>query len=118
MTAMFQAQKTVTGDELHFSTFGRDPDLGELVEMFVEEMPGRICHLMTCLEGNDWTELARSAHQIKGSAGSYGFDIVTPVAAKLEHACNHSPSEEQILDSCNELISILRSLRAGSRTRT
>lgn len=96
-----------------YSTLGGDPDLGELVEMFVEEMPDRIQTLQQQGAERDWEQLGRTAHQIKGSAGSYGFDPVTPFAAKLESSCREERSEQEIVDDLDRLVALCNQLRAG-----
>ena len=99
---------------LEYSTLGSDPDLGELVEMFVDEMPNRVATLKQHGGNTDWEELRRSAHQIKGAAGSYGFGQVTPFAAKLEESCAEVRNEEAILQNLDALVSLCERLRAGS----
>ncbi|MDP6554248.1 MAG: Hpt domain-containing protein [Pirellulaceae bacterium] len=47
---------------------------GELVEMYVDEMPDRIAALERAFDSGDMEGLQRAAHQMKGAAGSYGFD--------------------------------------------
>lgn len=69
------------------SSLADDPDLRELVEMYVTEMPQRIQGLVDAVQCKDWERLGSLAHQIKGSAGSYGFQQITDFAAVLEHAC-------------------------------
>ena len=44
-----------------------DPDLGELVELFVQEIPDRISALETQGRSRDWQQLTRTAHQLKGA---------------------------------------------------
>jgi HPt (histidine-containing phosphotransfer) domain-containing protein len=96
-----------------YSSLGGDPDLGELVEMFVFEMPDRIDRLERQYETANWEELRRTAHQIKGAAGSYGFHEITPAAAKLEAAIKGRTGEDQITADLNELLDLCRSVRAG-----
>lgn len=96
-----------------YSTFGDDPDLGELVEMFVDEMPDRIGNLQTQFEAKNWEELGRGAHQMKGAAGSYGFNELTPVAAKLEASVRANESEDQIKSDLNSLVDFCSRIRAG-----
>ena len=60
------------------SRLAADPDLGELVDLFVQGMPDRIKALDAQAKSRDWNQLAETAHQIKGAAGSYGFDEITP----------------------------------------
>jgi hypothetical protein len=57
-----------------YSSLGADPDLGELVEMFVQEMPDRVSALETQAQSRDWAQLTRTAHQLLcRSAESAGF---------------------------------------------
>jgi len=67
--------------------------MGELVEMFVDEMPERIALLGEALASGDRESLERTAHQMKGSAGSYGFDQLTPYAAAV--ARNRSAKQSE-----------------------
>ena len=97
-----------------FSTLGSDADLADLVDLFVAEMPERIARVMELLGKHDWPSLARTAHQLKGAAGSYGFHQVTPLARHLELTlCNQEP-ESQIEQAALELIDLCHRVRRGS----
>lgn len=93
------------------STLAHDPDLCEIVEMFVEEMPERIEALTARYEAMDWDGLATTAHQIKGSAGSYGFHQITPSAATLERAAREHQSEDEIRKALDDLLQLCRRAR-------
>ncbi len=97
----------------YFSTLAGDPDLAEIVEMFVDEMPGRIRGLQQQFVSNDWDELARLAHQLKGAAGSYGFDQITPYAARLERAVRNGQPMNEVRAAHNELCSACARVRTG-----
>ena len=96
-----------------YSELAADPDYGELVEMFVAEMSERIEGLQTQFAARDWQQLTRTAHQLKGAGGSYGFPTITPVAARLEDATRRNRPEDEIEQCLAELVSLCRSLRAG-----
>jgi HPt (histidine-containing phosphotransfer) domain-containing protein len=96
-----------------YSSLGGDPDLAELVELFVSEMPQRIEMLARHYETANWEELRRTAHQIKGAAGSYGFHDLTPAAAKLESVIKNHGTEDDITVDLNVLLNLCRSIRAG-----
>ena len=66
------------------SQFASDPDMVELVQMFVDEMPHRVRAIQDQWRAHSFTDLRRTAHQIKGASGGYGFPTVGQVAAKLE----------------------------------
>ncbi len=97
-----------------YSKLGRDPELSELVEMFVSEVPDRIAAILALHVAGDFVELARLAHQIKGAAGSYGFACVTPAAERLEVAAGNGEPDDSIRDALDELVAMCGRLRAGS----
>jgi PAS domain S-box-containing protein len=104
---------TTIPDAFVYSHLAADPDLGELVGTFVQEMPDRINVLETQAKSRNWKQLAETAHQIKGEAGSYGFDEITPYAARLEAVAREAQQEEQILSALDELLTICRRVRSG-----
>ncbi|MGC4002095.1 MAG: Hpt domain-containing protein [Pirellulales bacterium] len=97
----------------YYSTLADDPDLGEIVEMFVDEMPGRIRDLQTQFRINDWDQLARLSHQLKGAAGSYGFDQITPYAARCEKAVRNELPHAEIQTAFDELVKACQRVRCG-----
>lgn len=100
-----------------FSSLAGDPDLGEIVDMFVDEMPGRVENLTRCLAAGDWTQLGRYAHQMKGACGSYGFDQLTAPAARLEHACRETSDEQEIREALEDLAQLCQRVRSGEPTK-
>lgn len=99
---------------LLYSSLGGDPDLGEIVELFVEEMPDRVATLLDQLEAADWEGLHRAAHQLKGAAGSYGYAPISDYAAVLEKAVGEGEPEEQIREAVDALADICRRARGGT----
>jgi HPt (histidine-containing phosphotransfer) domain-containing protein len=98
-----------------YSEFGDDPDLGQIVELFVGEMPQRLTALNRCLLQRDWDELGRLAHQLKGACGSYGFHQLTPFAARLEGACrSEDQAKVEIHEAAATLIGLSKRCRAGA----
>ena len=96
-----------------YSELAVDPDFGEIVEMFVDEMPQRLETLRQHFESGDREKLRGAAHQIKGAGGSYGFDEITPFAARLESVANNHALEDEILAALNDLIATCSRIRAG-----
>ena len=96
-----------------YSTLADDPDLGEIVDMFVDEMPDRAANLLAQLESANWEELRRAAHQLKGAAGSYGFDAISPSAAHLENALREDSPEADIQKATESLVALCRRATSG-----
>lgn len=105
-------QPTTERDAI-YSTFADDPDFAELVDLFVSEMPQRIELLETSTAPEHREQLRRAAHQLKGAAGSYGFQGLTDSAARLEDAVRGNEAEKEIQDSLLELLALCRRVRPG-----
>ena len=99
--------------ECIYSRLGGDPELGDIVEMFVEEMPERAASLRDYLNVGDFANLRQAAHRLKGAAGSYGFDQITPCAGRLEAAISESEPESQIRQAVAELVDLCERVRGG-----
>ena len=108
MTVSIQAQAA------EYSSLGNDPDLHELVEEYISEMPDRLAAFGAAFKSGDLELLRRTTHQMKGAAGSYGFNQVTPYAAKLESAIVDNRPIDEICKLLDELLGMCLRLRAGS----
>jgi HPt (histidine-containing phosphotransfer) domain-containing protein len=98
----------------YYSTLASDPDLAEIVEMFIDEMPDRIAALKSEFETSNWEGLGRLAHQLKGAAGSYGFSQITSLAANLELAIRQSQGEAAVNSAYEQLTNGCSRIRPGS----
>jgi histidine phosphotransfer protein HptB len=96
-----------------YSRLAPDPDLCDIVDLFVEEMPDRIAALLTQLQSADIEGLRRTAHQLKGAAGSYGFDSISPAAARVESAIRDGEDEERLHETVQDLVSLCQCVRPG-----
>ena len=83
MDYQFESEST-TQTPLH-SEFERDPDLRDLVILFVDDLESRVESIRVAHDNEDLPTLRRLAHQIKGSAGGYGFHPIGDAAARLEY---------------------------------
>ena len=102
--------------EYLYSRLACDPDLGGIVDLFVEEMPGRAAALLAHLNSGDWEGVRRTAHQLKGAAGSYGFDPISPCAGQVESSIRDGRPEDEIRALVDELIAMCHRTRCGTGT--
>jgi HPt (histidine-containing phosphotransfer) domain-containing protein len=96
-----------------YSTLGTDPELAEIVAMFVEEMPGRIANFLSLFDHGPTEELRRAAHQLKGAAGSYGFETITVAAARLEDAIKTSKPQTEVRQTLDALVDLCQRAQVG-----
>jgi len=67
--------KRVGGDEEMYK---------ELLGDFIQELPGRLESLYTCILNNDFESLSRIAHNLKGVSANLGFIQLSEYAHKIE----------------------------------
>lgn len=73
------------GPELR-SEFADDPDMKEILTMFIQEMPERVGQLRQFWDSRQLENLKRQAHQLKGAGGGYGYPSISETAGKLENS--------------------------------
>lgn len=94
------------------SQLANDPDLLELVELFVNELPQRIAAIERGLSEENIEVVSRLAHQLKGAAGGYGFPLITDAARDLEDAARTQTSLESLRQCVDSLADLCRRARA------
>ncbi|MEL6497320.1 MAG: Hpt domain-containing protein [Planctomycetota bacterium] len=91
------------------SEFAGDPDMLELVESFVSELPDRAAKLASSLDEGDLDALTRLAHQLSGACGGYGFAPIGDVARRLEQRLTATDARVElahIRDQVDELVAL------------
>jgi CheY-like chemotaxis protein len=63
-----------------------DPEIREVVVEFIDSISQRLDAMAAALGSDNFDELARIAHALKGSGGTAGFNCFTEPAARIEHA--------------------------------
>jgi HPt (histidine-containing phosphotransfer) domain-containing protein len=96
-----------------YSSLASDPMLADLVAEFVADMPMRIARLTRQLAAHDWAGLNRTAHQLKGAAGSYGFEEIAPFAHRIELLLAQDVETRTIGEAVHELVQQCQRITAG-----
>jgi len=91
-----------------------DEDMLELVEMFVGELPDKIAAIKKAIDEQDMATLATLVHQLKGSAGGYGFPSITEVAAELEQRAKATEGIDAVTDALRQLVHLCRRATVGT----
>jgi len=93
------------------SQFSNEPEMRELVEMFVEELPQRMQSLQEAFNSQQWEIVHRISHQLKGASAGYGFPTIGTAAARVEDVVKSGPvSSQQSLTQLNESVKQLINL--------
>ena len=62
------------------------------------------------LAGRERNALLRSAHNWKGSGGTYGFPAITQLASDLETRLQHGDDDRAVASTLRDLLSMYRTL--------
>ncbi len=95
------------------STMAGDADMAELIRAFVSELPQRVEAIARALDQEDLSSLARLSHQLKGSAGGYGFPAITDAAAVLEGGARARQDLDTLRGHLERLADLCRRASAG-----
>lgn len=71
-----------------------DAAIEDLIPFFIENRKIDLQKIENAINLNDYKEIMRIGHSLKGTGGSYGFHVISEIGAKLEDA-----AEEKNLDS-------------------
>lgn len=78
------------------SEFAADPDMAELVQEFIAELPARVDSVVSAYKEYRAADLQRISHQLKGAGGGYGFPTITDAAAKVEHLLKAAADRDEV----------------------
>ena len=100
--------KLSTSNEPLFSEYADDPDMCELVEIFVSELSDRASSIEKAIKENDRPTLAKLSHQLKGAAGGYGFTPITEAALEVENLVRAETSFQDMQNQIEQLLDLCR----------
>ena len=110
--ARFAAKAPASGAHL-VSELVDDDDMAEIVRQFVVDLPERSSAILRALQVPDIETLTRLAHQLRGSAGGYGFPLITEAAASLEDGVADGLDLSSLQSRAEALASLCRRARAA-----
>jgi signal transduction histidine kinase/CheY-like chemotaxis protein len=110
--ARFAAKAPASGEHL-VSTLVDDEDMAEIVRQFVGDLPKRSSAILRALQAPDIETLTRLAHQLRGSAGGYGFPLITEAAGALEDGVAEGLDRSALQSRAEALASLCRRARAA-----
>lgn len=63
-----------------------DKDLEDIVPMFLDSISENISELNGALAQDNFEQIARIGHNMKGSGGGYGFERISVIGSQIEQA--------------------------------
>jgi signal transduction histidine kinase/HPt (histidine-containing phosphotransfer) domain-containing protein/ActR/RegA family two-component response regulator len=104
------------GSAIIVSELAGDPGMIPLVRLFLDSLAVQIATIDALREPHQRTELAGIAHQLKGSAGGYGFMRISELARDVERCAASSESQSECEGAIDALLSLCRAaVRGGAQ---
>lgn len=94
-------------EPLH-SEFIEDPDMADLIELFLDDLPDRITEMQQAVTSGNLKALAQTAHQLKGAGGGYGYPTITLQARTLEEQARTGQDLDAIREAVDQLTETCR----------
>jgi signal transduction histidine kinase/AmiR/NasT family two-component response regulator/HPt (histidine-containing phosphotransfer) domain-containing protein len=61
-----------------------DPDLAALIPDFLQSIRDQVSHLSELMHANNFADIQKIAHSLKGVGGGFGFQRITDIGAQIE----------------------------------
>lgn len=94
----------IESSEIERSEFAADPEMRGIVALFVEDLPHRAVSLQAAMDAGDRNRLRTLAHQLRGSAGGYGFPAIGNAAANVEILILSGAGDDRIGQAVQRLV--------------
>lgn len=101
-------------EEPLFSTMANEAGMKELINQFVADLGKRIREIEEAAASNDLEALQRQARNLKGAAGSFGFEPITNAAKAVEDTAKAPSAAQQLKERIDELVTLCRIARPTS----
>lgn len=98
-----------------FSTLTDDRSMTDLIRAFVSEMPPRVRNLEKALIKEDDKTMMSLVRNLKAEGTSYGFEVLTDQAAKIETALIKGASVHNVHKDIEDLLKLCLKVRASTR---
>lgn len=90
--------------------------MADLVEYFLEHLPGYEAALRTAAAAADLASLKAQAHDLKSVGGGYGYPLVTQLAIRIE-ASTQAGKLDEVRGQIDEFARLVRRIQAGAATQ-
>jgi HPt (histidine-containing phosphotransfer) domain-containing protein len=73
---------------------GDEKFMGELIDIFLEDMPRQLEALRAAVQSNDAAAAAATAHRLKGASGNMGADSLSALCHNVEISSRDSKPDQ------------------------
>ena len=92
-----------SGEPIVSTMLDEEPELRDLVQRFVSELPAMLDKLHDVYRQEEWATLEDLLHDFKGMGGNFGYEVLSELAGKAEFQLlsENYVSVKNLLDDMN-----------------
>jgi HPt (histidine-containing phosphotransfer) domain-containing protein len=94
-----------------------NPRIMKIIPEFVAGLHGDVRKMTDLLERNDLSALRKVVHQLRGSGGGYGFDVISKAAGTAEESIKADKAISQIAGEIELLIGLIRRIEGYDQSK-
>ncbi|MCF2947639.1 ATP-binding protein [Paraglaciecola aquimarina] len=79
-----EVEEDVNEAEFEQGAVTNSSEFDQLIENYRNSFADKLSLIQQALQQEDWSEISRMMHNLKGSAGSYGFQVLSNLAKRVE----------------------------------
>ncbi len=95
------------------SVYASDEAIAGILSVFINNIPKYLDKLSAAIDTEDWAQAARVCHDLKGTAGGYGYPDIGRVAQQMEMQVKGPRVGEAISLHLSEFQKLLARARLG-----
>lgn len=92
------------------STLADDPDMRELISLYIQDLPLRLEGIQTAMAAGNLNEVRRLSHQLRGASAGFGFAPIGLLAAEVEETIKALQERADAMDRVRPLVEKLDAL--------
>ncbi len=78
-----------------------------LMSEYLQDLPRQLNAIRAIVEIEDYAEIKKQAHRIKGTSGTYRLDAISKSAAQLEQSAD-AQNPDKIATALNNIVSLVK----------
>lgn len=103
-------QGTTTAGQPLRSTLANDPDMHELIQLYIQDLPTRLDGIRAAMLTGNLNEVRRLSHQLRGASAGFGFAPIGLLAAEVEETIKALHEQADAIERVRPLVDQLDAL--------
>ncbi len=91
-----------------------EPDLGDLIQIYIERLPGILSEIEHAYTQQNWPLLRRLTHDLKSTGGNYGYPLLSELATKITTHDFNAPDKIFLQAHITKIRTVIQRIRLNN----